>query len=114
MLREAARRLWLLFSRLEVIGFIKKDWIDFFEVDEFEDIHALGGFDVGALEVLVFEHDEFAFFVFVAFDDLVPGHFFAVGFGDALIIDRAEVVSSGAGGISIPPLRVAGKARWEY
>src|SRR6185312_15529274 len=42
-------------------------------------------------EILFLEHDEFAFFVFVTFNDLLPRHFFAIGFGHAFVINRAEV-----------------------
>jgi hypothetical protein len=47
--------------------------------------------DVDALEILVFEHDELSFFVFVTLDHLVPRHLASVRLRDALVIHRARV-----------------------
>src|SRR5690606_26894270 len=48
----------------------------------------------GGVEFLLGEHDIPAFFELIALDDVVPGHFLAVGLGDPLVADGGVVTLS--------------------
>ena len=43
------------------------------------------------MKIFVLQDNVFALLVFVAFDDLVPGDFLAVFFGNALVVDWTQV-----------------------
>ena len=79
------------FLRFQIVGLIKKHGIDFIDIDEVLNIDRLGCFQIDALKILIFQHDVFPFFVFVALHDLVPGNFFAVLFGNTLVIYGTQI-----------------------
>ena len=60
-------------------------------MDKILNVHGLGRFQVDAFKILVLQHNVFAFFVLVTFDDLVPPDFLAIFFGHALVVDRTEI-----------------------
>ena len=77
--------------RLEIIRFVKIDRVDFIEIDKILNVDRLRRFQIDALKVFVFEHDEFPFLVLVTFDDLIPGTSLPSFLGHAFVIDRAQV-----------------------
>ena len=46
---------------------------------------------VDSFEIFVFEHNEFSLLVFIAFHDVFPRDFFAIGLSHPLVIDRTLV-----------------------
>jgi hypothetical protein len=69
----------------------KKHGIDFIDIDEVLNIDWLCCFQIDAFKIFIFQHDVFPFFVFVALHDLVPGNFFAVLFGNTLVIYGTQI-----------------------
>ena len=47
--------------------------------------------EIDALKIFILQNNVFPFFVFVAFDDLIPRYFLAVFLCYALIIDWAQI-----------------------
>ena len=79
------------FLRLQIVGFVEKHWIDFFLIDEILNIDRLSRLEIHPLKIFVFQDDVITLFVLVAFDDLVPRHFFTVFFRHPLVIDRTQI-----------------------
>src|SRR5207253_6705589 len=50
--------------------------------------------DLDPLEIFLVDDDELALFVFVSLDDLVPRDFFAILFGDAFVLDGAQIAAA--------------------
>ena len=69
--------------RLQEIGLFEEDVGYFVAIDEFFDVDGFAFLDVGAFEVFIVQ-DDVGFVLFVAFDDVFPGYFFACFFVDAL------------------------------
>ena len=57
------------------------------QADEFLDFHHLGRFRRDLPDIFVLDNNVFPFFVFIAFNNLVPRHFFAVNFSDPFVAD---------------------------
>ena len=78
--------------RLQVVRLVKEHRVDLVEFNKIHDIDRLGGLEVDAAEILFFEHDKFALLIFVAFNDVFPRDFLAIGFRDTFVVDRAEIL----------------------
>ena len=75
------------FLRFQIVRLIEKHRVNFINVDKILDVHRLRRFQIDALKIFVFQDDELSFLILITFDDLVPRHFFAVGFRDPFVID---------------------------
>jgi len=78
--------------RFEIVRFVEENRINLFERHKLDDLDALSRLDVSPAEVLVLQDDKLSLFILIAFDDLVPRHLFGIGFGDAAVIDGAEII----------------------
>src|SRR5262245_2731932 len=65
-------------GRRQVVRRFEEAIVDLIGLDEVDDVHRPGLVQRGSLEVLLRQHDEAAFFVLVAFDQIFPGHRLAV------------------------------------
>ena len=61
-------------------------------IDEILDVYGLRCLKIDALKVFILQNNVFSFFVFVAFDDVIPRYFLAVLLCYALVIDRAQIL----------------------
>src|SRR5437762_14312710 len=81
-----ATLLWLQKIRL-----IKKFRIDLLQLHKVGDIDGMGGFNPYFFKIFIFQNDVAPTLVFEAFDDLIGGDFFQIGFGHLLVPDWAKV-----------------------
>ena len=77
--------------RLKVVWFVKKHRVDFFLIHEVLDVDGLSGLEINSLKIFILEQDVFPFLVLVTLNDLIPGHFLAVFFGNAFVIYGAQI-----------------------
>jgi len=80
------------FLWLQIVGLIEEYRIDFLLIDEILDVYGLSCLEIDALKIFILQNNVFSFFVFVAFDDVIPRYFLAVLLCYALVIDRAQIL----------------------
>ena len=80
------------FRCLQVIRGFKIPLVDFLGVHEVQNVQRLRLLQGSGLEVVLGEHDELAAFVFVALDEVLPRHWFALRLAHAFVVHRRFVL----------------------
>src|SRR5262249_15359347 len=80
-----------VFERHQIIRLVEVYRADIHRIDEVENIDRLRRLDVGFEEIVIGQRNVFAFFVFVALDDFVPGHLPAGFLIDSSISNASEI-----------------------
>ena len=78
--------------RLEVVGFVEVDWIDFIFPNELLDLDRLGEFDVRFVQILVCDLDVLPFFVFIALGQIFPRNLHILGIAKSFVRHRAHIL----------------------
>jgi hypothetical protein len=84
-------RFLRVFRRHQIVRRLEVAGIDLILLHEVDDVDRLRSFDRRGLEVFIRHDDELAFFVLVAFNDLVPWYRLAVCLADALVFHWREI-----------------------